>query len=144
MNVAAVSPAPSESARSGVPRSLVVADVGGTVLLGTNIPTTSASSSHQQINCIMQQTQQPYKLLSMPWRRAKQEVKMGRIDGYFTAIPNEEMNDYAKLSAPLFLENWYWFWHPRHRQCQHWIPLICPLRLPPCFSGQHFPRMHQQ
>ncbi len=30
MNVAAVSPAPSESARSGVPRSLVVADVGGT------------------------------------------------------------------------------------------------------------------
>lgn len=94
--------------------SLVVADVGGTVLLGTNIPTTSASSSHQQINCIMQQTQQPYKLLSMPWRRAKQEVKMGRIDGYFTAIPNEEMNDYAKLSAPLFLENWYWFWHPRH------------------------------
>lgn len=94
--------------------SLVVADVGGTVLLGTNIPTTSAGNSHQQINCIMQQTQQPYKLLSMPWRRAKQEVKMGRIDGYFTAIPNEEMNDYAKLSAPLFLENWYWFWHPRH------------------------------
>jgi len=30
VNVAAVSPAPSESARSGVPRSLVVADVGGT------------------------------------------------------------------------------------------------------------------
>ncbi|CAM4274854.1 glucokinase [Stenotrophomonas indicatrix] len=30
MNVAAVSPAPSESARSGVPHSLVVADVGGT------------------------------------------------------------------------------------------------------------------
>ncbi|PTT57358.1 glucokinase, partial [Stenotrophomonas sp. HMWF022] len=30
MNVAAVSPVPSEPARSGVPRSLVVADVGGT------------------------------------------------------------------------------------------------------------------
>lgn len=94
--------------------SVIIADVGGSVLLGTNIPANSAGSSHQQINCIMQQTQQPYTLLTMPWRRAKQEVKMGRIDGYFTAIPNEEMNDYAKLSAPLFLENWYWFWHPRH------------------------------
>lgn len=94
--------------------SVIIADVGGSVLLGTNIPANSAGNSHQQINCIMQQTQQPYTLLTMPWRRAKQEVKMGRIDGYFTAIPNEEMNDYAKLSAPLFLENWYWFWHPRH------------------------------
>lgn len=93
---------------------LLASDVGGAVLLGTNVPANSANTSHQQINCIMQQTQQPYKLLPMPWRRAKQEVKMGRIDGYFTAIPNDEMNDYAKLSAPLFLENWYWFWHPRH------------------------------
>lgn len=93
---------------------IVISDVGGAVLLGTNVPANSANTSHQQINCIMQQTQQPYKLLPMPWRRAKQEVKMGRIDGYFTAIPNDEMNDHATLSAPLFLENWYWFWHPRH------------------------------
>ncbi|MGP9799749.1 hypothetical protein [Rheinheimera sp. NSM] len=62
----------------------------------------------------MQQIGQPYQLLSMPWRRAKQEVKMGRIDGYFTAIPNDDMQGYAQLSAPLFLENWYWFWHQRH------------------------------
>ncbi|MDP2714520.1 hypothetical protein [Rheinheimera sp.] len=62
----------------------------------------------------MQQAGQPYQLLSMPWRRAKQEVKMGRIDGYFTAFPNEGMQGYAQLSAPLFLENWYWFWHQRH------------------------------
>jgi hypothetical protein len=93
---------------------MVISDLGGAVLLGTNVPANSANTSHQQINCIMQQTQQPYKLLPMPWRRAKQEVKMGRIDGYFTAIPNEDMNEHAKLSAPLFLENWYWFWHPRH------------------------------
>jgi hypothetical protein len=92
----------------------VISDVGGAVLLGTNVPANSANNSHQQINCIMQHIQQPYQLLPMPWRRAKQEVKMGRIDGYFTAIPNDDMNEHAKLSAPLFLENWYWFWHPRH------------------------------
>lgn len=84
------------------------------LLLGTSIPATINSSSHQQIQCIMQQKQQTYQLLSMPWRRAKQEVKMGRIDGYFTAMPTDDMQDYAQLSAPLFLENWYWFWHKRH------------------------------
>lgn len=83
------------------------------LVLGTHTPV-DGNSSQQQINCIMQQTRQPYTLQVMPWRRARQEVKMDRIDGYFTAMPHEEMNDTAQLSAPLFLENWYWFWHPRH------------------------------
>lgn len=83
------------------------------LILGTHAPA-NGDNSQQQINCIMQQTRQPYTLQVMPWRRAKQEVKMNRIDGYFTALPNEEMDEYAQLSAPLFLENWYWFWRPRH------------------------------
>lgn len=83
------------------------------LVLGTHSPI-DGNSSQQQINCIMQQTRQPYTLQVMPWRRARQEVKMDRIDGYFTAMPNDEMNGFAQLSAPLFLENWYWFWHPRH------------------------------
>lgn len=90
------------------------------LVLGTHSPVDGnssqqpAASSQQQINCIMQQTRQPYTLQVMPWRRARQEVKMDRIDGYFTAMPNDDMNDFAQLSAPLFLENWYWFWHQRH------------------------------
>ena len=83
------------------------------LVLGTHSPV-DGNSSQQQINCIMQQTRQPYTLQVMPWRRARQEVKMDRIDGYFTAMPNDDMNDFAQLSAPLFLENWYWFWHQRH------------------------------
>ncbi|HEY9042270.1 MAG TPA: hypothetical protein VIN66_08825 [Rheinheimera sp.] len=83
------------------------------LVLGTHSPV-DGNSSQQQINCIMQQIRQPYTLQVMPWRRARQEVKMDRIDGYFTAMPHDEMNEFAQLSAPLFLENWYWFWHPRH------------------------------
>src|SRR5690606_31889330 len=83
------------------------------LVLGTH-SSVDGNNSKQQINCIMQQTRQPYTLQVMPWRRARQEVKMERIDGYFTAMPNDEMNEFAQLSAPLFLENWYWFWHPRH------------------------------
>tara|TARA_Y100001963_G_C6764731_1_gene441577 strand:+ start:194 stop:490 length:297 start_codon:yes stop_codon:yes gene_type:complete len=81
------------------------------LVLGTHSPVDGNSSQQQincimqQINCIMQQTRQPYTLQVMPWRRARQEVKMDRIDGYFTAMPNDDMNDFAQLSAPLFLEN---------------------------------------
>lgn len=69
-------------------------------------------STQRQIQCIMQQLQQPYKVLTMPWRRARQEVKQNRIDGYFAALPTPEMEPSAVLTAPLFLENWYWFWRP--------------------------------
>lgn len=74
----------------------------------------STDDSHRQVQCIMQQLQLPYQLLAMPWRRAKQEVKQKRIDGYYTAMANNDMDDTALLSTPLFLENWYWFWHQRH------------------------------
>lgn len=91
---------------------LLAADIspGDTLLLATHAPSGQSAASRAQIDCIMKHQQQPYQLLVMPWRRAKQEVKMGRIDGYFTAMPNNEIDSFARLSAPLFLENWYWFW----------------------------------
>ncbi|MDX5406174.1 MAG: hypothetical protein LPK11_03890 [Chromatiaceae bacterium] len=91
---------------------LLAADIspGDTLLLATHAPANQSAASRAQIDCIMKHTHQPYQLLVMPWRRAKQEVKMGRIDGYFTAMPNSNIDSFAKLSAPLFLENWYWFW----------------------------------
>lgn len=86
---------------------------GGALLLASHTPH-SSDDSHRQVQCIMQQLQLPYQLLAMPWRRAKQEVKQNRIDGYYTAMANTDMADTAVLSTPLFLENWYWFWHQRH------------------------------
>ena len=68
------------------------------------------NDSHLKIQCIMQQLHRPHQLIAMPWRRAKQEVKQHRIDGYYTAMPSNDMDESAVLSAPLFLENWYWFW----------------------------------
>lgn len=79
------------------------------VTLGTNITKVSERASNQ-IQCIMQQQNLRYQLSYLPWRRAKHEVKQQRLDGYFTAIADAEVEQYATLSAPLFLENWYWFW----------------------------------
>lgn len=77
--------------------------------LGTNVPQELNNSANQQIKCIMQNLQQPYELLAMPWLRARQELRLRRIDGYYTAILLSEMAPFGQLSAPLYLENWYWF-----------------------------------
>ncbi len=81
--------------------------------LGTNITKVSERAS-EQIQCIMQQQHQRFQLQYLPWRRAKYEVKQQRLDGYFTAVADPDIAKYATLSAPLFLENWYWFWRSDH------------------------------
>lgn len=80
--------------------------------LGTNIPQVQNNSAHHQIRCIMQNVGQPYDVLEMPWLRARQELRLRRIDGYYTAILLSEMAPFGQLSAPLYLENWYWFVAP--------------------------------
>ncbi|GGW50839.1 hypothetical protein GCM10008111_03470 [Alishewanella tabrizica] len=60
----------------------------------------------------MQNVGQPYDVLDMPWLRARQELRLQRIDGYYTAILLNEMSPFGQLSAPLYLENWYWFVAP--------------------------------
>lgn len=77
--------------------------------LGTNVPKELNNSASEQVKCILQTLQQPYELIAMPWLRARQELRLRRIDGYYTAILLSEMAPFGQLSAPLYLENWYWF-----------------------------------
>lgn len=89
-----------------------------TINLATNISsafTSDLSSGGTQhllphLRCILKQMGLDYRVQVMPWRRAYQDVKSNRIDGFFTAIPMRQVDPYAVLSSPLVLENWYWFW----------------------------------
>ena len=89
-----------------------------TVNLATNIssafssdlPADSAQELLPHLQCIFKKIERDYRVQVMPWRRAYQDVKSNRIDGFFTAIPMRQVDPYAVLSAPLVLENWYWFW----------------------------------
>lgn len=63
-----------------------------------------------QIKCIFHHLNRPYSVHIMPWRRTYQDIKNNRIDGFFTAIAMRQVDPHAVLSAPLLLENWYWFW----------------------------------
>lgn len=85
------------------------------VQLGTNVSDfeqfhNRGGGSVEHIQCIFDQMGYTPSIQRMPWRRARQEVSTGKIDGFFTAIQAPEVEKYATLSAPLLLENWYWYW----------------------------------
>lgn len=88
------------------------------VILGTNVlqkkplkvNESVQGGSVDHVKCILEKMQVKYEIRSMPWRRARQEVHASVIDGFFTAVAIDDASDFATFSAPLVLENWYWFW----------------------------------
>lgn len=97
---------------------LVSALPGEVVVLGTNVSTKKVEmhsqvvqgGSVEHVKCILNNMQVKYEIRSLPWRRARQDVHSSVIDGFFTAVAVDEASDFATFSAPLVLENWYWFW----------------------------------
>ncbi len=79
---------------------------------GTNVSLTTPDNAVNQVQCILHNMDMPFELQSLPWLRARREVKQDRLDGYFTTHLTSEMSQYGKLSSPIYLENWYWFTHP--------------------------------
>ncbi len=84
-------------------------------MLGTNVSDfeqfyNRGGGSIEHVQCIFSKLGYSPIVQRMPWRRARQEVSTGRVDGFFTAIASVEVDKYATLSAPLLLENWYWYW----------------------------------
>ncbi|MGD8175820.1 transporter substrate-binding domain-containing protein [Marinimicrobium sp. ARAG 43.8] len=103
------------SATGGVLLSGVVWGAESSVSLGTNVSDfehfyNRGGGSIEHVRCIFQHVGHSPSIQKMPWRRARQEVSTGKIDGFFTAIETDEVERYATLSAPLLLENWYWYW----------------------------------
>lgn len=76
----------------------------------SDFPLGSTQNLLPHLQCIFKNIKWDYRVQIMPWRRAYQDVKNNRIDGFFTAIPMRQIDPYAVLSAPMVLENWYWFW----------------------------------
>lgn len=76
----------------------------------SDLPTGTGQGLLPHLQCIFSDMKRDFTVQVMPWRRAYQDVKSNRIDGFFTAIPMRQVDPYAVLSAPMVLENWYWFW----------------------------------
>lgn len=80
---------------------------------GTNASLSTPDNAVDQVQCILHNMNAPFELQALPWLRARREVKEKRLDGYFTTHLTSEMSHYGQLSSPIFLENWYWFTHPK-------------------------------
>lgn len=98
-----------------------------TISLGTNVVVSEApsvslvkSGSIEHIECILEKMQYPYEIRPLPWRRARQDVRAGALDGFFTAAAVDSANNFAKFSSPLVLESWYWFWRVDVTQPESW------------------------
>ena len=76
----------------------------------SDLPSGDTQNLLPHLQCIFAAMGREYRVQVTPWRRAYQDVKSNRIDGFFTAIPMRQVDPYAVLSAPLVLENWYWIW----------------------------------
>ena len=91
-------------------RSVVSLATNISSAFSSDMPAGSAQELLPHLQCIFKKIDREYSAQVIPWRRAYQDVKSNRIDGFFTAIPMRQVDPYAVLSAPLVLENWYWFW----------------------------------
>jgi len=49
--------------------------------------------------CIMSRINQPFMIHKLPWKRAQEETKVGKLDGFFAASRNEKRDRYATLSV---------------------------------------------
>ncbi|WP_052480895.1 transporter substrate-binding domain-containing protein [Gilvimarinus agarilyticus] len=87
------------------------------VVLGTNTPSAygaektpnSLGHSADLVRCVIAQLPYELSLHVQPWRRVQQEVLTGASDGFFTAMSDPQVDQYARLTDPLVLEKWYWF-----------------------------------
>src|SRR5690625_5715430 len=78
------------------------------VRLATNVSPSRSSSgvpvggsiAHEE--CIFQRLDIPYKIQSMPWRRASQEVHAGELEALYTAMMLDCAIDWSLL-VPLVL-----------------------------------------
>lgn len=78
------------------------------------------AGSFEPLQCILDRMEQPYSIITKPWRRAYQEVRKELLDGFFTAIALRDTQRYGNLSEPLVLENWYWFWRADMPPASSW------------------------
>ena len=75
-------------------------ELQGTQLTGESVET---------VQCVLNRLNHAYRVDIVPWKRAQNNLQNGLSDGFFSAIPQAQLDKVAILSAPIVLEKWFWF-----------------------------------
>ncbi|QYK00519.1 substrate-binding periplasmic protein [Shewanella psychrotolerans] len=70
-----------------------------------------SGTSIDALKCIFVKMNYSYELETYPWKRIHFNIKAGKGDGFFSAIPHPKIENYATLSSPIALEKWYWYYN---------------------------------
>lgn len=65
--------------------------------------------SVETVQCVLDRLNHAYRVDIVPWKRAQSNLQNGLSDGFFSAIPQPQLDKVAILSAPIVLEKWFWF-----------------------------------
>ena len=68
-----------------------------------------SGQSVRVLQCIFEHLQQPYLIQLTSLSRARQNVSRRIADGFFSSAPDNRVDGFAQLSAPLLAEKWYWY-----------------------------------
>jgi len=111
---------PNNNSGSATPDTAVNLATNISSAFTSDLPSGSEQALLPHLQCIFKQLGRDFNVQVIPWRRAYQDVKSNRIDGFFTAVPMRQVDPYAVLSSPLVLENWYWFWRTDTTAPESW------------------------
>ena len=96
--------------------SQALAEAPSKVILQLSMPSDlkvqgeASNESLAVFDCVLEQISWPYSVKLYPWKRGIESLKHGGVDAVFMAVPIEELDTIAKMSAPFALEKWYWFY----------------------------------
>ena len=68
-----------------------------------------SDQSIDMLDCVLSKVNQAYKVNTLPWARAIEDLKQDASDGIFTIAPTPELDTVAQMSAPFALEKWRWY-----------------------------------
>lgn len=74
----------------------------------------------EQVACVLNRINHEAVLDIKPWNRIYLDLKRDMVDGFYLAISRQQLDKYAEISAPLVMENWYWFWRTDMKAPENW------------------------
>ncbi|WP_186643768.1 substrate-binding periplasmic protein [Fluviispira vulneris] len=66
-------------------------------------------SATRVVECVLKKMKLKYEIRVLPWKRAQEEVKLGKAHAFYSAGITDERNNYAIPTNKIANYRWYWY-----------------------------------